>query len=174
MADESTKDPKKIRRYYHPDIFRNLHMLSPFDLLRNLHNELEHNERGMGNYIWGRDRPYRPLLLRRGLEFPHTNIFDEGEKLRIAIEIPGTTKQDIDLDMEEDLFRIHAKTKFEKCVEHSYFVHCEEREGEFTREIKLPIPVNPDDAKAIYKNDVLEIEVPKKRLDRKWKKIAIE
>jgi len=52
MAEEQIDDPKKIRKRYSPDIFRNVHMLSPFDMLRNLKTELDMMERGFGNFIW--------------------------------------------------------------------------------------------------------------------------
>ncbi|UCH89965.1 MAG: Hsp20/alpha crystallin family protein [Thermoplasmata archaeon] len=172
--DTSTPENRRYRRYYSPDMLRNLDMLSPFDMLRNLKYELENSERGLGHHIFDREHPYRPPLLRISMDFPHADIFDEGDKLRIALEIPGTTKEDIELDMEEEHFRIHAKTRFEKCVESAYFVRCEEREGEFEREFKLPSPVNPEAAKASYKNDILEIEVPKKKQERKRTKVAIE
>jgi HSP20 family protein len=173
-TEKNQEEPRKYRRYHMPDIIRNIHLLSPYDLLRNLHTELEAAEQGHGHYIWGSEHPYRPTLRRINISFPHADIFDEGDRLRIALEIPGSSKDDIELDMEEDHFRIQARTTFEKCVEHKYMVHCEEREGKFSREISLPVPVLPEDAKASYKNDVLEIEVPKKRKESKRVKVAVE
>ena len=174
MAEEQNDDPKKIRKRYSPDIFRNVHMLSPFDMLRNLKSELDMMERGFGNHIWDEEHPYRPLAHMRSLDFPHMEIFDEGEKLRIALEIPGSSRDDIEIEMDEDHFRIKAKTRYEKCVENSFFVRCEHRESTFQRELKLPVPVNPDDAKASYKNDVLESEVAKKREEKKRTRVAID
>ena len=173
MAEE-TNNEKKINKRYSPDMFRDLHMLSPFDMLRNLRRELDNIERGYGNAIWSGERPYRPLANLRRMGFPHTDILDEGDNLRILIEIPGAEKDDLELEMEEDHFRIHATTKVEKCVEHEYFVRCEKREKTFDRVIKLPVPVDAENAKASFKNDVLDVEVPKKREKKKRTKIAIE
>jgi HSP20 family protein len=174
MAEETDSERKKIDRRYSPDIFRDLHMLSPFDMLRNLRKELDNIERGYGNAIWSGERPYRPLARLRNLGFPHMDILDEGDNLRVLIEIPGATKEDLELEMEEDQFRVHAVTKVEKCVENEYYVRCEKREKEFDRLIKLPVPVDPEQAKACFKNDVLDIEVPKKREEKKRTKVAIE
>jgi len=173
MAEE-TNNEKKINKRYSPDVFRDLHMLSPFDMLRNLRRELDNIERGYGNAIWSDERPYRPLANLRRMGFPHTDILDEGDNLRILIEIPGAEKDDLELEMEEDHFRIHAVTRVEKCVEHEYFVRCEKRQKTFDRFIKLPVPVDAANAKATFKNDVLDIEVPKKREEKKRTKIAID
>lgn len=174
MSEETDTNRKKIDKRYSPDIFRDLHMLSPFDMLRNLRKELDNIERGYGNMIWSGERPYRPLARLRNLGFPHMDIIDEGDNLRVLIEIPGATREDLELEMEEDHFRIHAVTKVEKCVENEYFVRCEKREKEFERSIKLPVPVDPDNARASFKNDVLEIVVPKKREEKKRTKVEIE
>jgi HSP20 family protein len=174
MTDEDNDELKRIRKRYSPEVFRNVHMLSPFDMLRNLKNEMDMMERGFGNFIWDDEHPYRPLSHMHSLDFPHMEIFDEGDRLRIALEIPGSSKEDMEIEMEEDHFRIQARTKYEKCVENSFFVRCENRESTFVRELSLPVPVNPDEAKASYKNDVLEIVVSKKREEKKRTKVAIE
>ena len=174
MADEPNDERRIYRRIYTPDIFRTVHMLSPYDMLRNLKAELDNMERGMGHHIWDEKRRRRPLALNITFGTPHYDIFDEGDNLKIVVEIPGGSKEDIDLDMAEDHFEIKARTRYHKCVENAFSVRCEEREGEFGRKVDLPIPVDPNGARASFKNDVLEIEVPKKQVDKKRTKIAIE
>jgi HSP20 family protein len=174
MTEKSEDEYRRYRKRYSPDIFRNLDMLSPFDMLRNLKHELDIVERGQGNYIWGSEHPHRPPQFHVSMDFPQMDIFDEGENLKIVIEIPGGSKEELELEMEEFRFNIHAKTKIEKCVEDAYVVRCSHREREFGREIRLPTAVIPDEAKASFKNEVLEIIVPKKKEERKRAKISIE
>jgi len=173
LVKTNDKYLKKSRRGLTPLVFDNLDMLSPYDLLRNLRYELDQLEHGFGNYIWGNKWSHPPNLLRH-LEFPHIDIFNEDDKLKIAVEITGSSKENIQLDIGEDNLRIHAKTKLEKRVEGAYIVQFREQESEFTREVSLPIRVVPDEATAIYKNDILEIEVPKKKMERKSIRINIK
>ncbi len=78
------------------------------------------------------------------------DIFDEGEKLKIIIELPGVNKKDIQLQA--------AANEIEITTPHHHTI------------IKLPIPVNANIAKARYTNGILDIELEKIAQSKKLKK----
>lgn len=69
---------------------------------------------------------------------------DEHYKYRIEIKLPGVEKDSINLKMHEDSFFIKGETESTVFIG-SYAICCE---------------VEPNKAKAIYKNGLLKVEVP--------------
>ncbi|MHA1560903.1 MAG: Hsp20/alpha crystallin family protein [Promethearchaeota archaeon] len=83
------------------------------------------------------------------------DIFDEGEKLKVIIELPGVNKYDIQLQA--------ASNEIEIKTPHHHKI------------IQLPVPVNNSIAKARYSNGILNIELEKiVRSKKKKKKLKID
>ena len=73
---------------------------------------------------------------------PLTDIFNEEDKVRIAIELPGVDKKDIQLNVTERFAEVKAKG--------------------FSKTMALPTEnVDSEKTKANYKNGVLEVIIPK-------------
>ncbi|MFX1570753.1 MAG: Hsp20/alpha crystallin family protein [Promethearchaeota archaeon] len=69
---------------------------------------------------------------------------DEDNTYKIEIQLPGVEKDTIKLKMHEDSFFIKGETEDTTYIG-SYSMCC---------------PINPEKAKAVYKNGLLKIEVP--------------
>ncbi len=82
------------------------------------------------------------------------DIFDEGNKLKIIVELPGVNKNDIQL--QADTSEIEITTPFHH------------------KKIPLPVIVNNNIAKARYTNGILEIELEKIAKGKKKKKLEID
>ncbi|QEE15853.1 Hsp20/alpha crystallin family protein [Promethearchaeum syntrophicum] len=83
------------------------------------------------------------------------DIFDEDEKLKIIIELPGVKKHNIQLQA--------ASREIEIKTPHHHKI------------IQLPVPVNNSIAKARYSNGILDIELEKiVRSKKKAKKLQID
>ena len=83
------------------------------------------------------------------------DIFDEDEKLKIIIELPGVKKHNIQLQA--------ASNEIEIKTPHHHKI------------IQLPVPVNNSIAKARYSNGILDIELEKiARNKKKAKKLQID
>ncbi|RLE55276.1 MAG: Hsp20/alpha crystallin family protein [Thermoprotei archaeon] len=95
---------------------------------------------------WGNIRPgiVRPKIME-AIE-PFYDIVDEGDKLKIIVEMPGVEKEDIRVKASED----------------KVIVSAEREDRKYYREIELPTKVIPKTAKAQYRNGVLTITVEKK------------
>ena len=143
----------------------------PFDELNRMHREMD-------NVFRGFLMPEKRNLLghEQGKELsqyrnPVCNIQETETGILATFEIPGASKDDIELNVTEDSIEIKAEKKHEKKEKDSYSY----RSSSFYRRIPLPKHVDADKAKASYKNGLLRIEIPKKaEKEDKKKRIEIE
>ena len=88
-------------------------------------------------------------------------VSDKGEEYDIKAELPGIKKEDLDIDIEDNDFRINAKKYDETKEEEKNFKHSEFNYGEFSRTIQLPEEINIDKTEAKLEHGVLKITAPK-------------
>ena len=98
---------------------------------------------------------YRGIEPSQGRE-PLVDVMSEKEKFKIFVELPGVEKEKVKLDVAED--SVEIKTDDEK---------------KFYKMIYLDSTVDPDSAKASYKNGILTLELDKKET-RKGKEVKID
>jgi len=112
--------------------------------------------------------------LERKLKFVMPiEVFETPTDLVVRVELPGVKKEDVDITIRDNYLVIKAEKKEEQ-EENKEHVHVVERVyGKFERVIPLPTDVDPDKAKATFKDGVLEIRFPKKSATQE-KKITIE
>jgi len=115
--------------------------------------------------------------LRRGegtLWSPPVSVSETADELVFTAELPGLNEDQVSIDLENDVLtisgeKIEERTEGEE--ERSY--HLWERSyGSFRRSFSLPRAVNADEARAHFKNGVLEIRLPK-AAEAKGRKIQI-
>ena len=100
-------------------------------------------------------------------------VYETPTELVVKVELPGVKKEDVDITIRDNYLVIRAEKKEEKKEEKQH-VHVVERVyGTFERVIPLPADVDTDNAKASFKDGVLEIRFPKKSATKE-KKITIE
>ena len=106
-----------------------------------------------------------------GIRQPLVDIEDKGKSLQVVAELPGMEKKDIDINLEETSLEIKAAAKQEARQEkkkQGYFFH-ERSYQSFFRSIPLPAEIIPSKAKAMFKNGILTINMPKKHAAKKRK-----
>lgn len=113
------------------------------------------------------------LALPSGVRMPAIDLKENDKEYTVVAEVPGVKKEDINIDIHDNLLEIKAQTSEEKKEEKEGYVYKERREGSFYRSLELPSNVNMDKSKASYKNGVLTLTLPKVESLPK-KKIAIE
>lgn len=107
---------------------------------------------------------------------PFSELEEREDGIIAHIEIPGTNKEDIRLEITENGLEIKAEKKTETKKEGKGYSREERRYRGFYRKMSLPYKINPDGAKATYKDGVLEISMPRtepKKLT-KGKRLEIE
>ncbi|MFZ2534731.1 archaeal heat shock protein Hsp20 [Methanothrix sp.] len=87
---------------------------------------------------------------------PLVDVMSEKDKFKVFVELPGVEKEKVKLDVADD--SVEIKTDDEK---------------KFYKMIYLDTTIDPDSAKASYKNGILTLELDKKE-KRKGKEVKID
>ena len=108
-----------------------------------------------------------------GAWMPPVDIYSTGEhELVIKAEIPGMSKDDIDITVENFTLTIRGEKKTEQTVKDDQFHRVERSYGSFTRTFALPQTVDANRVEASYKDGVLTIKLPQ-REEAKPKQIKV-
>ena len=106
---------------------------------------------------------------------PNVDIFEEGHNFVVKAEIPGMKKEDIQVNLTDDMITISGEKKKEEKVEKKDYYRVERSYGSFSRSFRFPQEVQTDKAKATFKDGILEVSIPKTaEAIKKQKKIPIE
>lgn len=92
---------------------------------------------------------------------PPVDIQETDDAYRIHAELPGMTKDDIQITLENNILRLSGERKFEKDTKQENYHRIERTYGAFSRSFALPTQVSPDKVEAKFENGVLSIVVPK-------------
>jgi len=105
------------------------------------------------------------------LQKPLADIIETNDSLIIKIDLPGVTKEDIDIGIAGETIDITVKFQEESEEEDINYIQKERSYGETKRTLKLPSEIKVKKASANFKNSVLTIKLPK--IEKKVHKIDI-
>lgn len=139
-------------------------MVSPFSLMRRFSDEMDRlfGDFGVGRGLasgFGREFD-RLAELEGSMWSPQVEAFEREGKLIVRADLPGLTKDDIDVDVTNDAIKIRGERRQEKEETEEGYYRSERSYGSFYREIPLPSGVNGEEANATFRNGVLEITMP--------------
>jgi HSP20 family protein len=97
--------------------------------------------------------------------YPAIDLFKNGEDTVLIAEIPGVKKEEIKIEVKNNLFRISGERNIEY-PEDSSAHRLERRNRKFDRTIKLPIKVDAEKIKAEYQDGVLVVVLPRAESDK--------
>jgi HSP20 family protein len=137
----------------------------PFRMLDRFADEMGHlfDEFGLGR---GRIGPRlglgwpRQLLRRAEGWLPDVEVFQRENQLVIRADLPGLTKNDVTVEVKEDAVTMQGERRREFEEEKGGVYRSERSYGGFYRVIPLPEGAITDQAKASFKDGVLEITMP--------------
>ena len=92
---------------------------------------------------------------------PPVDIQETAEGYKLQAELPGLTREDINITLENNVLRLSGERKFEKDVKKESYHRVERTYGAFSRAFSLPQQVNAEGVQAAFENGVLTILVPK-------------
>ena len=92
---------------------------------------------------------------------PPVDIHETEEGYKLHAELPGLTKGDINITLENNVLRLSGERKFEKDVKRESYHRVERTYGAFSRAFALPQQVNSEGVQAAFENGVLTVTVPK-------------
>lgn len=135
---------------------------SPIDLMRRVTEEMD---RVFGDFgfapRWLMPRSvFRALpSIREAAWTPRIEAFQQEDRFIIRAELPGLSKDDVEVNLTDDAAIIQGQRKQEREEEREGYYHSERSYGTFYRAIPLPEGVIPDSAEASFKDGVLEIRL---------------
>ena len=91
---------------------------------------------------------------------PRVDVTQHAEELVIRVDLPGMDKNDVKVNIAEDAITIHGERHRAQEEERDGVFRSERNYGAFYRTIALPAGTMTDQAKASFKNGVLEIRMP--------------
>ena len=125
------------------------------------------------NKVFGEFFSRSPMELGSFEWAPAVDIIENDNEFVVKAELPGITQDDIKVSLSNDVLTIKGEKKQEKEEKGKNFHRIERSYGSFHRSFSLPSKVQADKVKAVYKNGVLEITLPKAE-EVKPKEITID
>lgn len=92
---------------------------------------------------------------------PAVDIRETEDAYMVHAELPGLSKDDINITLENNILKLTGERRFEKDVDEEQFHRVERAYGTFTRAFSLPSRVDSDGVEAKFKDGVLTLTVPK-------------
>ncbi len=91
---------------------------------------------------------------------PQVEVFERGDQLVVRADLPGLTKDDVNVEIRDDALVIRGERKSEREENEEGHYRTERSYGRFYRQIPLPEGVNAENANATFRNGVLEVTMP--------------
>ena len=107
---------------------------------------------------------------------PLTDLKETENEFIMELEMPGITKDDIDIKVTEDTIEIKGEKKYEQKEEdkeRGYFFQERKYQG-FYRSIPLPAGIKPEETEAKFDNGILEITMKKTEEKEKALKVNVK
>jgi HSP20 family protein len=151
--------------------------ISPFSLMRRFSEEMDRlfGDFNLGGGVapgFGRELG-RLADLETSTWLPQVEMFERNGKLNIRADLPGLSKDDIDVDITNDAVVIRGERQQEKEDSGEGYYHSERSYGSFYREIPLPSGVNAEEVNATFRDGVLEITMPVSERQSQSRRIEI-
>jgi HSP20 family protein len=111
-------------------------------------------------------------LPARGRLAPSVDIAEDDERYVVTVELPGSRKEDITVEMKDQILTIRGEKRNEREEKNEHSRWIERSYGTFSRSFALPANAVADRIKADFREGVLTVEVEKAE-ETKAKTISI-
>jgi len=141
---------------------------SPFSVMRRMMEDMDRlfssfvsspMPQGQDALQRGGERALQPLT--RGLWAPQVEVFERGNNVVVRAELPGLSREDVDVEVEDDMLVIRGERHNDVEDEHDGYYRSERSYGSFYRALPLPEGVEASACNATFKDGVLEVTLPK-------------
>lgn len=106
---------------------------------------------------------------------PELNVYETEKMFEITVELPGMSKDDIDISIDDHVLTISGERKAHHREENNgrRYHRIESRFGSFSRSLPLPNVIDSEKINATYENGVLAISIPKLK-EKAGRKVQIK
>ena len=113
--------------------------------------------------------PELSRLYKMKITTPRVDVVDRDDDIMVRADVPGVTKENLDVSFTDNTITIKGRTSAEKKEEKGDYFRNETMKGAFTRTMYLPSDVDGSKASSTFKHGVLEVVVPKLEKARRIK-----
>ena len=92
---------------------------------------------------------------------PRVDIFENKDKFVLKAELPGMSKEDIKVTMQENVLTVKGEKVAQERGEKDDVHLSERRFGKFARSFRLNDPINSKTIEASFSDGILTLELPK-------------
>jgi HSP20 family protein len=124
----------------------------------------------LGLSPFGRYRPRGTSAALQGLTggvtgganlwYPQIEVRERDNNLVVCADLPGMRKEDVHLELHDDYLVLSGERHQEQEQNEQGWYRSERSYGQFYRAVPLPEGVDPNQAKASFKDGVLEVKIP--------------
>ena len=97
----------------------------------------------------------------QGSAYPKVNVYEYDERVGIIAEIPGLTKKDISVEVEDGTLTISGEKHNILEDGSAKVIRRELKASSFKRNFELGENLDGENIKAVFKNGILNIDIPK-------------
>ena len=105
---------------------------------------------------------------------PKVNTREGKEAYHIEVELPGIKKEEVEVKVEENVLSISGERNLRDEVKEEDYHKVESYYGKFSRSFTLPERVDVENIHAESTDGLLEVVIPKLKVDTSSKKIEIK
>jgi HSP20 family protein len=139
----------------------------PVNMMREMERMMEEATRDIDYSIW-------PPALAVGPRFPAVDIKDEGDHYLVEADLPGLSKEDVEVMVGEGVLDITANKEESKEESSEGYLRRERGFVSFHRRLNLPDDATEDKLEAKLEDGVLKIRIQKtKEAMEKRKKVEV-
>lgn len=152
--------------------------VNPFQMMRRFTKDMERlfeDFQGFGfpNFFKTDFAPFR-MEFDKVEWVPQIEVLHNDEQFMVRADLPGLTKDDVKVELTDDLLTISGERKEEKEEKREGFYRSERSYGSFYRQVPLPEGAKTETAAATFHNGVLEVTIPAPKVAAPTRKLEIK
>jgi len=105
---------------------------------------------------------------------PTIDVQDKGVEFLVTAEIPGVSKDDVEIRATPNSLEIRAETRGEQETKDETYIFRERNYSAYYRSLPLPDEVVPEAVAATMKDGTLKVRLPKKELTPPPKSVTVK
>lgn len=106
----------------------------------------------------------RPSRIEHGLwgeSLPQVDVIDRDDHILVRAAVPGVEKDNLEVSTTDHTVTIRGSSSYETKEEEGEYYRHEIGSGDFLRTVTLPASVDEANCKAVFKEGLLELTLPK-------------
>ena len=104
---------------------------------------------------------------------PPVDIYETTDGIVLKIELPGVNKEDVSVEIKDNVLTLKGERLLDPKIKDENYYRKERSFGKFHRSCSLQDPIKSNLIKALFKDGVLTIEVPRPEAE-KPKRITVD